>query len=49
MSKYALSAFLVLLGIRACFETYIPDWTVGILAWAAAAALISEAIKSKTP
>lgn len=50
MSKIALAVFLVLLGVRACFESYIPEYLVGVLAWLAAAALIIEVMKSpKTP
>ena len=50
MSKIALAALLVLFGIRSCFESYIPEFVVGILAWAAAAALVAELVKPpKTP
>lgn len=46
MTKYPLAAFLVLYGITETFETYIPGWAVGVLAWLTAAALLIEAIKA---
>ena len=47
MSKYALAGFLALYGVTVIFETYIPTWAVGVLAWAAAAVLASEAFKGQ--
>jgi hypothetical protein len=46
MSKYALAAFLFLYGITVILNTYVPASVVGVLAWAAAAALLIEAVKS---
>jgi hypothetical protein len=46
MTKYPMAAFFVLYGITVTFDTHIPVWTVGILAWVTAAALVMEAMKT---
>jgi len=46
MSKYALAAFLFLYGTTVIFNTYVPTSVVGVVAWAAAAALVLEGIKN---
>lgn len=47
MSKYALAAFLALYGVTVSFESFIPGWVPGILAWAAAATCIADAVKEQ--
>jgi len=47
MSKYALSAYLLLTGVTLLIATQIPPWVVGAVALFAGLTLAGDALKSK--